>query len=66
MHDDLNSLWHFTKMHTNTTLALKPNSKIELIKFKIFVIKIPRYLLFILVYHVKAVQTDISAKTVPI
>ena len=45
------------------------------LKFKIFIIKILRYLLFILlvlntvfipVEHVKAVQDDISAKTVPI
>ena len=44
-------------------------------KFKIFIIKIPKDSLdmflilnavFIAVYHVKAVQDDISAKTIPI
>ena len=45
------------------------------IKFKIFIIKIPNdslrkflvlYAFFITVYHVRAVQDDISAKAVPI
>ena len=45
------------------------------LKFKIFIIKIPKdllciylffYAVFITVYHFKAVQDDISAKTVPI
>ena len=47
----------------------------SLVKFKTCIIKIPKHSLFlflalnvvfITVYHVKAVQDDISAKTVPI
>ena len=73
-------------MHTNTTVALKPNEFLScislnmhflqsLLKFKNFIITIPRYLLFIFlvkntvfmsVYHVKAVKDDISVKSVPI
>ena len=78
-------------MHTNTTVALKPNFMSSLLysavllknihilqsllKIKIFIIKIPTDLLFtclvfnavfIILYHVKAVQDDISAKSVPI
>ena len=65
-------------MHTNTTVALKPNFMHflqSLLKFKNFLINIPKDLLFIFlvlngifftVYHVKAFQDDISAKSVPI
>ena len=66
-------------MHTDTTVALKRNFMSSLflcaVFLKIFIVKIQRYLLFIFlvlnavfitVYHFKAVQDDISAKSVPI
>ena len=77
-------------MQTNTTVALKPNFMSSLLfcavslnthffqsllNFKIFMIKIPKYLLFIFfvsnavfipICLVKAVRDDISTKATPI